>query len=102
MPTKFKENKMGDVDMDELERNMCYVHAAEYFDDGDYSAAVSECSAAISKGVRDDRIYNIRAYSYLKRGEALKARLDFDASLELDPDDSEIMDFRDRLKSMGY
>ncbi|MDR1804548.1 MAG: hypothetical protein LBQ94_13180 [Treponema sp.] len=89
-------------DMDELERNMYYVHASEYFDDGDYSEAISECSTAISKGVRDARIYNIRAYSYVQQGEALKARLDFDASLKLDPSDDEIRGFRDTLKSKGF
>jgi len=86
----------------ELERNMCYVNAANYFDDGDDSAAISECSTAISKGVADARIYNIRAYSYMRQGNLLQARLDFDASLELDPDDDEIRGFRDTLESKGY
>jgi Flp pilus assembly protein TadD len=87
---------------DELERNMCYVHAAEYYDNGDYSKAISECSKGISKGLEDARIYNIRAYSYIAQGEYKKARLDFDASAELDPTDSEIRDYRDALKEKGY
>jgi Tfp pilus assembly protein PilF len=88
--------------MDELVKNMHYVHACNFFDNGDYSAAISECSTAIAKGVQFAPIYNIRAYSYIKQLEHLKARLDFDASLKLDPTDGEIKDFRDQLISKGF
>jgi Tfp pilus assembly protein PilF len=88
--------------MDELEKNMHYVHACNFFDNGDYSAAIAECSTAISKGVQYAPIYNIRAYSYIKQREYLKARIDFDASLQLDPTDIEIKRFRDQLQSKGF
>jgi Flp pilus assembly protein TadD len=86
----------------ELEANMHYVHAGQYYDAGNYSAAISECSTAISKGIQDVRIYNMRAYSYMKQGEALKARLDFEASLKLNPTDSWVRDKIVELKNKGY
>jgi Tfp pilus assembly protein PilF len=99
---EFDDDEFGDGDMDELEGNMYYVHAAKYFDDGDYSGAISECSTAISKGVEDARIYNIRAHSYVQIGEYLKARLDYEASFRLDPSDSWVGDKCDELRSMGF
>jgi len=96
------ERDMLKKEMNEIERNMCYTTAAAHYDNGDYSAAISECSTGISKGTLDARVYNIRAYSYIQQGEILKARLDFDTSLKLDPADSEIRGFRDTLKSKGY
>ena len=86
----------------ELERNMYYVHAVEYLKNGNPSAAISECSIAISKGVQDARIYNIRGHSYVQQGEYSKARLDYDASLRLNPNDSWVRDTRDELKNKGY
>jgi len=88
--------------MSDLERNMHYVHAATSFDNGNYSAAISECSTAISKGIQDAQIYTIRAHSYMKQGEQLKARLDYEAALKLDPSDSWIRGIVNQLKSSGF
>jgi len=83
-------------------REMCYLHAMEHHKAGNYSAAIAECSTAISEGLVDARIYNARAFSYYSQGEYLKARLDFDASFKLDPTDSWVGDFRDKLINDGY
>jgi len=87
---------------DELMANMYYVKASQYFDDGNNSAAISECNAAISKGIKDAQIFNIRAYAYLTIGEVLKARLDFESSLKLNPSDSWVREKINELKSKGY
>ena len=90
------------VDMNKLERNMHYVHAGQYFDSGNYSAAISECSTAISKGIQDARIYNMRAHSYMQQREYSKARLDYEASLGLNPSDSWIRDKIAEIRNAGY
>jgi len=84
--------------MEEYEANMHYVHASQYFDDGNNSAAISECTTAISKGIQDARIYNTRAYAYIKQGEIQKACSDFEASLRLDPSDSWVRDMLNKLR----
>jgi tetratricopeptide (TPR) repeat protein len=93
---------MSDADWNGIKSNMYYIRAAEYFDDEEYDEAISTCSTAISQGIYDARIYNIRAHSYMAQDEYLKARLDYDASLELDPDDSWVRSTRDMLESKGY
>ena len=94
----FKEIQMND----EMMADMYYANSSEFLDDGDNSAAISECSKAISEGIEDARIYNNRAYAYIALGEGLKARLDFESSLELDPSDSWVRDKINELKSKGY
>jgi len=86
----------------ELMADMYYVKTSEYLDNGDNSTAISECSNAISKGIQDARIYNNRAYAYIAQGEALKARLDFESSLKLDPSDDWVRDQINSLKSKGF
>ncbi|MDR0503111.1 MAG: tetratricopeptide repeat protein [Treponema sp.] len=88
--------------MTEQEIDDCYDLAGNYFENGDYSLAISECSSAISLGAKDARIFNTRAYAYIKQGEGKKARLDFDASLILDPNDDWVREMRDKLVNKGY
>jgi len=87
---------------DELLANMYYAKTSEYLDNGDNSTAISECTAAISKGIKDARIFNNRAYAYIAIGEALKARLDFESSLKLNPSDDWVRNQINELKSKGF
>jgi len=75
---------------------------SEHLDNGDNSAAILDCGTTISKGIRDARIYNNRAYAYIAQREWLKARLDFESSLKLDPTDDWVRDKINEFKSKGY
>jgi len=90
------------------------TRAQELAKNGDYYGSMSVCSEAISEGMKDVRLYNHRAYAYLDLGKSLinkgdreggladfrRARLDLEASLALNPNDSWVRDTIADLKKI--